>query len=132
MLSRSSSFLRALLEGLLFSGISGYLRFKGRLAYLNAETQEKFQNMAAKRFMAENGNTLSIMEMMQKAHFTNVFHYHDRHNIRLREIGKYVSNRDFVVLVALCHLASSVFTLGTVSHNVTCKKVTSFDTPLDE
>lgn len=87
---------------------SWYLRFEERLGYLNAETKEKFSQMARKKFKAMNGNTSSIIDMVQKAHFTNVFHYHDRHNVCLRKIGNCVSHRDFVVLVALCHSASSV------------------------
>ena len=87
---------------------SWYLRFEERLGYLNAETKEKFSQMARKKFKAMNGNTSSIIDMVQKAHFTNVFHYHDRHNVCLRKIGNCVSHRDFVVLVALGHSASSV------------------------
>jgi len=81
--------------------------FEESLGYLNAETKEKFWQMAKKKFKALNGNTLSIIDMVQKGHFTNVFHYHDRHNVCLRKIGNYVSHRDFVVLVALCYFTGS-------------------------
>lgn len=106
---------------------SWYLRFEESLGYLNAETKEKFWQMANKKFKALNGNTLSIIDMVQKGHFTNVFHYHDRHNVCLRKIGNCVSHRDFVVLVALCHSAFSVLWVCemhwnvTMIHNVTSK-----------
>ena len=76
------------------------------LTMLDEESRVSLQAMASKKFRSLRNNvTLTIAQIVDQAHFTNVFHWHDRHNVQLHSISSLVTARDWVVLVALCGLA---------------------------
>lgn len=82
-----------------------HIRFMEIIKNLENEQQKRLKHMVKINFRltGRRNRRITWPHLMNTGHFINVFHQHDKHNIRLKKLSTSLSRADFVIIATLCY-----------------------------